>query len=132
MFSSVNKESTSSKVSFKGINVTTLKTIVDHLYTDEIPAKDNLSLDLLLAADMLNVSSLVKATANHLLTTLNPDNVIDILLVVNGLQSDQVKLLQDRALKFILNNKIDCEKHEDWKTLIKLRPDILDCIGAQE
>jgi len=83
------------------ISADIMQTFLEFLYQDEI-APEDITCDLLIAADQYNLKSLVDIGLKYLENNINPTNVMEIAATAYLLNQDE--LIQS-ASKFIFNNK---------------------------
>ncbi len=118
MFSCKSKENTSGLVQFhdNNVNVDALKTLVRFLYTEVIPDKKDLTLDLLIVSDMFQCTPLFKACNLNVAKNLSMDNVTPALLCAHFHGSDKLK--QD-CESFIKENFDHIKVREDWRQNVR-------------
>jgi len=92
------------------ISAKIMKTFLKFLYQDEITPEE-ISCDLLIAADQYNFKRLVNICLKHLEDSIDPTNVMEIAATAYLLNQDQ---LLKSASKFIFNNRGKVKKGDKW------------------
>lgn len=108
-------ESQGNIVILKGVTSATIKTFKDILKNSVIK-EDNLSVEMLLFADMYNVQPLVKLCQEHLRTRISRENFMDI---VKAADVTNDKELLKAAAKFATSNVGTFDQDQEIKDFIK-------------
>ena len=114
MFAGKNGE-----VTVDDISPETMKLLLTFIYKDVI-SKENIDSDLLIAAEKYNIKRLFDIATNHLLISINADNVMEILVTAYLVNYDP--LLQ-AASAFIFKNR-PIKKDAAWDKIKTTYPEI--------
>ena len=98
-----------------GISADTMKKFLKFIYRDEVKAKD-IDSNLLIAADRYNVKRLVDICINHMESTIDAKNVMQIVFTAHLINNDQ---LLRKASHFIFTNPGKVKKSERWEQMKK-------------
>ena len=101
------------------ISPDTMKLLLTFIYKDVI-SKENIDPDLLIAAEKYNIKRLFDIATNHLLNSINADNVMEILVTAYLVNYDP--LLQ-AASAFIFKNR-PIKKDAAWDKIKTTYPEI--------
>ena len=108
-------EAKTGRAVIKDVDPKSLEALVKFCHTDNLD-KDDLTTDLLMAANKYLIPKVVKLCEEHLSKTMSVDNAIDYFLVACLVESDK---LRTAAKQFITENLGKVEKTEDFKNLGK-------------
>ena len=115
MFSENFQEAKTGCTSIKDVDLKSLEALVKFCHTDNLD-KDDLTTDLLAAANKYRIQEVVEKCEKHLSLTLSVENAIDYFLVAS---LHEAKKLRTDAKKFITKNLSQVEKTEGYKSLGK-------------
>ena len=115
MFSENFQEAKTGCTSVKDVDLKSLEALVKFCHTDNLD-KDDLTTDLLAAANKYTIQEVVEKCEKHLSLTLSVENAIDYFLVAS---LHEAKKLRTDAKKFITKNLSQVEKTEGYKSLGK-------------
>ena len=115
MFSENFQEAKTGCTSVKDVDLKSLEALVKFCHTDNLD-KDDLTTDLLAAANKYTIQEVVEKCEKHLSLTLSVENAIDYYLVAS---LHEAKKLRTDAKKFITKNLSQVEKTEGYKSLGK-------------
>lgn len=73
-------------------------------------------------ADQYDISKLKVDVTDYLLSKLNKDTVLEIVLAANSYKAPELKT---KAIKFIVKNKVDEARKEEWRLTLKGHDDLL-------
>ncbi|RWS25850.1 speckle-type POZ protein B-like protein, partial [Leptotrombidium deliense] len=88
-------------ISFTSFNGSTVQAVLDFVYTDKIDDLNVIDIELLKAAEMYRLSKLQTICETHLLSKVNIETCIDLLLAADD---NHCLKLRDHILSFIVAN----------------------------
>jgi hypothetical protein len=103
MFNSELAESRQSEIRLNGIDATTMRSIVDFVYTSRININPSNVQTLLAAANLYDFKAIKSACANYMKWRLEPSNCIGIHLFADVYDCNKLK---KSSFKYILENFI--------------------------
>ena len=111
-------ESNSGEVEIVDVSADVMELLLRYMYYDDV-AKENITCDLLIAADKYNVETLVCICVRHLAENLTNENVINVMIA--GYMCNK-RLLLESASRFAFENRGHLVTSQDWNDLKKENP----------
>ncbi|XP_046826320.1 speckle-type POZ protein B-like [Vespa crabro] len=116
------KNENSNRIDIYDVNPDLFDYMLCYIYTANENTLDSYARELLPIANRFGITNLEENCIKILQTKMNVDNVIDILIVANEINSDH--LVAD-AIKFIVNYANDIKKTENYENLKRFYPDLM-------
>lgn len=111
-------ESSSGEVKITDVPADVMDFLLRYIYFDDV-AKENITCDLLMAAEKYNVETLVKICVKHLAENLTNENVMNVMIA--GYMCNK-RLLLESASRFAFENRGHLVKTQDWNDLKEQNP----------
>jgi len=115
MFSENFQESKTGHTLIKDIDPKSLEALVKFCHTNNLD-KDDLTTDLLVAANKYMIPGVIKKCEEHLSKTMSVDNAIDYFLTARLIEANKLRM---DAKTFITKNLGEVKQTEDYKNIGK-------------
>ena len=121
MFSEKFQEAKTGHAVIEDLEPKALQVLVKYCHTEQIDEED-LTTDLLVAANKYMIPEVVEQCEDHLSKTMTVDNAIDYFLTAS---LHEAETLRTAAKKFITKNLDEVEKREAFQNLVEQHQDAL-------
>ena len=129
MFRSDMAESSQSSIMMNDISAKAFTLLLEFIYTGSLSDSSDLkSTELLTLADRFLFDDLKLACEAAISKTVGLSNAVELLSIAHTYSAKQ---LQKAAAKFVMGNRLELSKTEEWKEMVKTNPGAMGALFSE-